>query len=148
MQQSWNNDWVKGKDYPSWGDTDVYKKTISGGYLINGESPRDAYQRVARTVARRLYKPELEKRGFEVAIFHATGMGGMAFENIASNKGFCCVMDFALPEIGNLMVGSVVNAGKDRMLNAGRMDIPQIVAPGCLDLIDFAGWQKIPDQTL
>ena len=91
-------------------------------------------------------KPELEKRGFEVAIFHATGMGGMAFENIASNKGFCCVMDFALPEIGNLMVGSVVNAGKDRMLNAGRMDIPQIVAPGCLDLIDFAGWQKIPEK--
>ena len=44
------------------------------------------------------------------------------------------------------MVGSVVNAGKDRMLNAGRMDIPQIVAPGCLDLIDFAGWQKIPEK--
>ena len=31
----WNNNWVKGKDYPSWGDNDVYKKTISGGYLIN-----------------------------------------------------------------------------------------------------------------
>lgn len=91
-------------------------------------------------------KPELEERGFEVAIFHATGMGGMAYENIAGKNGFACVMDFALPELGNLMVGSVINAGTDRMLNAGRSGIPQIVAPGCLDLIDFAGWQEIPER--
>ena len=41
----WNKDWKKGIDYPAWGDTDVYKKTITGGYLYNGESPRDAYMR-------------------------------------------------------------------------------------------------------
>lgn len=89
-------------------------------------------------------KPALEQRGFEVAIFHATGMGGMAFEKIASQRGFVCVMDFALSELGNLLAGSVVNAGKDRLLNAGRVAIPQIVAPGCLDLIDFAAWQDFP----
>ena len=89
-------------------------------------------------------KPALEERGFEVAIFHATGMGGMAFESLAGEGKFCCVMDFALPEIGNLLAGSVVNAGEDRMLNAGKSNTPQIVAPGCLDLIDFAGWQDIP----
>ena len=93
-------------------------------------------------------KPALESRGFEVAIFHATGMGGMAYESIAREGGFACVMDFALPELGNLLAGSVVNGGEDRMLNAGRAGIPQIVAPGCLDLIDFAGWQDIPDQYL
>ncbi|MGB0865788.1 MAG: Tm-1-like ATP-binding domain-containing protein [Granulosicoccaceae bacterium] len=91
-------------------------------------------------------KPALEQRGFEVAIFHATGMGGMAYESIAAEGGFACVMDFALPELGNLMAGSVVNGGKSRMLNAGRAGIPQIVAPGCLDLIDFAGWQEIPEH--
>jgi len=91
-------------------------------------------------------KPELEKRGFEVAIFHATGMGGMAYESIARDGGFACVMDFALPELGNLLAGSVINGGDDRMLNAGKAGIPQIVAPGCLDLIDFAGWQEIPEQ--
>ena len=94
----------------------------------------------------KLLKPELESRGYEVAIFHATGMGGMAFEKIASQGGFVCVMDFALPELGNLLAGSVVNAGPDRMLNAGKAGIPQLIAPGCLDLIDFAGWQDIPDQ--
>ncbi|MGJ8547671.1 MAG: Tm-1-like ATP-binding domain-containing protein [Sulfitobacter sp.] len=91
-------------------------------------------------------KPELQKRGFEVAIFHATGMGGMAFESIARDGGFACVMDFALPELGNLLAGSVINGGEDRMLNAGAAGIPQIIAPGCLDLIDFAGWQDIPAQ--
>ena len=94
----------------------------------------------------KLLKPELETRGFEVAIFHATGMGGMAYEKIASQGGFACVMDFALPELGNLLAGSVVNSGADRMLNAGRAGIPQLIAPGCLDLIDFAGWQEIPEQ--
>ena len=94
----------------------------------------------------KLLKPALESRGYEVAIFHATGMGGMAFEKIAAQGGFACVMDFALPELGNLLAGSVVNAGSDRMLNAGRAGTPQLVAPGCLDLIDFAGWQDIPQQ--
>ena len=61
----WNNEWVKGIDYPAWGDTDVYKKTITGGYLIFDETPRDAYMRVAKTVARRLYKPELTEKFFE-----------------------------------------------------------------------------------
>lgn len=94
----------------------------------------------------KLLKPALEERGFEVAIFHATGMGGMAFESIAAKGGFACVMDFALPELGNLLAGSVVHSGEDRMLNAGKAGIPQLVAPGCLDLIDFAGWQEIPER--
>ena len=61
----WNNEWVKGKDYPDWGDTEVYKKTIAGGYLLDGETPREAYMRVANTVARRLYKPELSYTFFD-----------------------------------------------------------------------------------
>ena len=50
----WNNEWIKGEDYPNWGNTDVYRKTISGGYLLQGESPREAYVRVSKAVARRL----------------------------------------------------------------------------------------------
>ena len=60
----WNNEWIKGQDYPEWGETDVYKKTISGGYLLDSESPRDAYRRVCSTVARRLGRPELEETFF------------------------------------------------------------------------------------
>ena len=61
----WNENWIKGEDYPTWGNNDVYKKTISGGYLYHGETPREAYQRVAKTVARRLYKPEMAETFFE-----------------------------------------------------------------------------------
>ena len=92
----------------------------------------------------KLLKPALEARGFEVAIFHATGMGGMAFESIAEQGGFAAVMDFALSELGNLYAGSVVNSGERRLRSAGVAGVPQIVAPGCIDLIDFAGWQEIP----
>jgi len=60
----WNENWKKGEDYPSWGNTDVYKKTISGGYLFRGENPREAYERVAKTVAYRLHKPEMAETFF------------------------------------------------------------------------------------
>ena len=62
---AWNNNWKKGTDYPSWGDTEVYKKTISGGYLLFDESPKEAYERVSKAVARRLYKPELAEKFFD-----------------------------------------------------------------------------------
>lgn len=93
----------------------------------------------------KLLRGPLEARGFEVAVFHATGMGGMAFEALARQGYFAAVMDFALCELGNLMAGSVVNGGADRLTNAGKQGIPQIVSPGCADLIDFPGWQEIPE---
>ena len=61
----WNKDWKKGVDYPTWGDTDVYKKTIGGGYLYNGETPKEAYERVCYTVAKRVERPELAKTFFD-----------------------------------------------------------------------------------
>ncbi len=61
----WNNEWKKGTDYPEWGDTEVYKKTIAGGYLLGSESPKNAYDRVCNTVAKRLDRPELAKTFFE-----------------------------------------------------------------------------------
>ena len=61
----WNPNWKKNEDYPSWGDTDVYKKTIGGGYLVGNETPKDAYMRVATTVAKRLNRPELAETFFQ-----------------------------------------------------------------------------------
>ena len=61
----WNNEWKKGIDYPEWGDTEVYKKTIGGSYLVDEETPKDAYRRVSRAVSKRLYKPELEDVFFD-----------------------------------------------------------------------------------
>ena len=57
--------WVKDVDYPSWGNTEVYLKTISKGYLLPGEKPKDAYWRVATTVARRIGKPQMATKFFD-----------------------------------------------------------------------------------
>ncbi len=89
-------------------------------------------------------KPALEARGFEVAVFHATGMGGRAFESLAADGAFAAVMDFAPQEVANHLFGSTISAGSDRMTNAGRMAVPQMVSIGCYDLIDFVGWQPMP----
>ena len=102
----WNNEWVKGKDYPSWGDTDVYKKTISGGYLVNGESPRDAYTRVAKTVARRLYKPEMADRFFDYIWKGWLCLASPVLSNTGTDRGLpisCFGIDVgdSIMEIGN-----------------------------------------------
>ena len=61
----WSNRWIKGQDYPEWADADVYKKTITGGYLFNGETPKQAYRRVADTIAMRLKKPDMADKFFD-----------------------------------------------------------------------------------
>jgi uncharacterized protein (UPF0261 family) len=91
-------------------------------------------------------KPALEARGYEVAVFHTTGMGGRAFEALAAAGRFAAVMDFSLQELANHMGGSVVTAGADRLTGAGRSGTPQIVAPGAVDMVDFPAWQPVPDS--
>ena len=91
-------------------------------------------------------KPALEARGYEVAVFHATGMGGRAFESLAGQGAFACVFDFCTQELGNHVNGSNISAGGDRLTNAGKHGTPQIVSPGCYDLVDIVGWQPLPDK--
>ena len=57
--------WQKEVDYPLWGHTEVYLKTISKGYVLFGEKPKDAYWRVCTAVARRLDKPHLASKFFD-----------------------------------------------------------------------------------
>lgn len=91
-------------------------------------------------------KPALEARGYEVAVFHATGMGGRAFESLAEQGAFACVFDFCTQELGNHIHGSSISAGADRLTQAGLNGTPQIIAPGCYDLVDIVGWQPLPDK--
>lgn len=90
--------------------------------------------------------PALEARGYEAAVFHATGMGGRAFESLAQQGRFAAVFDFAIQEVTNHHFGSVVSAGPDRLTAGGRAGIPQLIAPGAMDLVDVAGWRDFPPQ--
>lgn len=89
-------------------------------------------------------KTELDQRGFDLAVFHTTGMGGRAFESLAAQGQFACVMDFSLQEMVNQMGGSVVSAGPDRLMGAGLKGVPMIVAPGATDLVDYPAWGEKP----
>jgi uncharacterized protein (UPF0261 family) len=91
-----------------------------------------------------LLKPALEARGYELAVFHTTGMGGRAFEDLAAKGLFAAVMDFSLQELVNHLAGSCVSAGADRLRGAGRAGVPQIVAPGATDMVDYATWATPP----
>lgn len=90
-------------------------------------------------------KPALEARGFEVAVFHGTGMGGRALESLAAQGAFAAVLDLAPQEVANHLFGSAISAGEDRLTNAGHKGIPQIISIGCLDLVDLVGWQPLPN---
>ena len=88
-------------------------------------------------------KPELERRGYEVAVFHCTGMGGRAIESLAAQRRVAAVLDLCLQEVGNEVHGSVVTSGPSRLQTAGAQGIPQIVAPGALDMIDLQTWKPL-----
>jgi uncharacterized protein (UPF0261 family) len=91
-------------------------------------------------------KPELDTRGYEVAVFHTTGMGGRAFETLAAEGRFAAVFDFSLQELANHVAGSCVTAGPDRLRGAGLAGTPQLIAPGAVDMVDFQAWQPTPAE--
>ena len=102
----WNKNWKKGIDYPNWGDTDVYKKTIGGGYLYNGETPKEAYERVCYHVARRLERPELAKTFFEYIWKGWLCLASPVLSNTGTDRGLpisCFGIDVAdsICDIGN-----------------------------------------------
>ena len=102
----WNKNWKKGIDYPNWGDTDVYKKTIGGGYLYNGETPKQAYERVCYHVARRLERPELAKTFFEYIWKGWLCLASPVLSNTGTDRGLpisCFGIDVAdsIYDIGN-----------------------------------------------
>lgn len=60
--------WIKGIDYPEWGD-DNYLTTLKGGYLQENESPKDAYTRLAKAAYKHLEAlpiENLEEKLFEI----------------------------------------------------------------------------------
>lgn len=93
-----------------------------------------------------LLKPWLEARGYEVIVFHATGLGGRALEALVAQRRLAAVLDLCLVEVSNHELGSVVSAGGDRLETAGRLGVPQIVAPAGVDVIDGAAWMPVPEE--
>jgi ribonucleoside-diphosphate reductase alpha chain len=98
--------WELGVDYPTWGNTEIYVKTISKGYLMKGETPKDAYWRVCTTVARRLGKPELASKFFDYVWKGWLNLATPVLSNTGTERGLpisCFGIDVAdsVFDIGN-----------------------------------------------
>ena len=79
--------WEKGVDYPVWGHTEIYVKTISNGYLLEGETPKDAYWRVSTTIARRLKKPEMASKFFDYIWKGWLNLASPVLSNTGTERG-------------------------------------------------------------
>jgi uncharacterized protein (UPF0261 family) len=84
--------------------------------------------------------------GYEVLVFHATGAGGRALEALAEARLVSGVLDLTTTELADDLVGGVLSAGPDRLTAAGAAGLPQVIAPGALDMVNFGPPATVPDQ--
>lgn len=89
-------------------------------------------------------KAILENAGYEVLVFHATGMGGRIMESLIESGLVSGVLDVTTTEWADELVGGILGAGPTRLEAAGKMKVPAIVAPGCLDMVNFGERATVP----
>ena len=88
----------------------------------------------------------LEAAGYEVLVFHATGTGGQAMEDLVKGGFLAGVLDVTTTELADELVGGILSAGPDRLEAAGESGLPQVVAPGALDMVNFGPPDTVPEQ--
>ena len=88
----------------------------------------------------------LRKQGYEVLAFHANGVGGKTMESLIREGCFDAVLDVTTTELADDLCGGICSAGPDRLNAAADMGIPQVVVPGCLDMVNFAQPDTLPAQ--
>jgi uncharacterized protein (UPF0261 family) len=84
--------------------------------------------------------------GYEVLVFHATGAGGRALEALAQARLLAGVLDLTTTELADDLVGGVLSAGPDRLTAAGAAGLPQVIAPGALDMVNFGPRETVPER--
>ena len=91
-------------------------------------------------------REQLERKGYDVLVFHATGSGGRAMEGLIGDGYFAGVVDVTTTEWADEVAGGVLSAGPDRLSAAGRRGIPQVVSVGALDMVNFGPPQTVPEK--
>jgi uncharacterized protein (UPF0261 family) len=89
-------------------------------------------------------KKILEAEGYEVLVFHATGIGGRTMESLIESGLVAGVLDITTTEWADELVGGVLSAGPTRLEAAARTGTPAIVTPGCIDMVNFHAPETVP----
>lgn len=98
------------------------------------------------TPAVEMAKGILEKAGYEVLVFQATGTGGKTMESLMETGLISGVLDMTVTEWADELVGGVLSAGPSRLEAAATHGIPAIVVPGCLDMVNFWEADTVPPE--
>ncbi len=85
-----------------------------------------------------------EQKGYEVLIFHAVGTGGETMESLIREGHITGVVDITTTEWADELVGGVLTAGATRLDAAAEASVPQVIAPGCLDMVNFWARETVP----
>lgn len=88
----------------------------------------------------------LEAWGCETIVFHAVGTGGRAMEHLMKQGIVKAVLDIATIEVTNEMYGGLLAGGKERLTVAGRLGIPQVLAPGAIAILVFGEPETVPEK--
>jgi uncharacterized protein (UPF0261 family) len=88
----------------------------------------------------------LEAENFEVLVFAATGTGGRTMESLIESGMVSGVLDITTTEWADELIGGVLSAGPERLDAAGQMGIPAVIAPGCLDMVNFGTPESVPGK--
>lgn len=86
----------------------------------------------------------IEDAGYEVLVFHATGAGGRTMESLIESGMASGVLDVTTTEWADELVGGVLGAGPTRLEAAAKAGTPAVVAPGCLDMVNFGTRESVP----
>ncbi len=86
----------------------------------------------------------LEAAGYEVLVFHATGTGGRTMEGLIESGVISGVLDITTTEWADELVGGILAAGPTRLNAAGMANVPSVITPGCLDMVNFGESQTVP----
>ena len=79
----------------------------------------------------------LKTLGYEVILFHASGVGGKSLERLATSGELAGVIDLTTHELMDLIVDGVYSAGAARLTSAGAVGLPQVIVPGAIDHANF-----------
>jgi uncharacterized protein (UPF0261 family) len=86
----------------------------------------------------------LEPAAYEVLVFAAVGTGGRTMESLIESGMVAGVLDVTTTEWADELVGGVLSAGPHRLEAAARCGVPAVVAPGCLDMVNFGPPYSVP----
>lgn len=89
-------------------------------------------------------KDRLNKEGYETLVFHATGVGGKAMEELVRGGFIQGVLDITTTEVADHIVGGVMACDETRFDAIIENKIPLVLSVGALDMVNFGARDTIP----